>query len=445
MENRFYLMRKNEIITLTQFNEKGEMSAYSKNFPDYAKDIIPLAYRANPDKGLSEWWKERSIPLTRDQIKSFLESKGLTNPEQYLIKNLGLSLTDYYWIKPVDSDLTWESVNLFENDFHDNILLSSKEPKPDGIVEYSPNGSLQGNIEKTWTIIDNKRCLVKGNHTNTSNESFNEVIATEIYKKQNYNNYTNYNLIHIKDKPYKYGCVCEAFTSQQLELVSAWDIITSEEKNNSTSLYTHLINVCEKHGIDVNQLQQDLDLQIQVDYVLTGYDRHLKNISILRDADTLEFIRMAPIYDSGECLFANKPLAENIKELQKLEINSFVKSETKLLSLVQNRSLLDINKLPSPDFLREIYHKDEKISDQYINKLVEWYERKIDSLDAWQHGVDAYSALNKIQINHKDNLISRKKQTKQEKINQSLAEDETMQNITINSQNKPPAEDTPKK
>ena len=82
------------------------MSAYSKNFPDSAKDIIPLAYRTNPDKGLPEWWKERSIPLTRDQIKSFLASKGLANPEQYLVKNLGLSLTDYYWIKPVDSDLT---------------------------------------------------------------------------------------------------------------------------------------------------------------------------------------------------------------------------------------------------------------------------------------------------------------------------------------------------
>lgn len=375
-------MRKNEIITLVQFNEKGEMSAFSKNYPESAKDIIPLAYRTDPDKGLCKWWKERSIPLTRDQIRSFLESKGLTDPEQYLVNNLGLSLTDYYWIKPVDSNLTWESVNLFDNEFHDNILLSSNKTEQDGIMGYSPNGSLQGNIEKTWTIIDGDRCIIKGNHTNSSNESFNEVIASEIHKKQKYDNYTAYKLIHIKGKPYKYGCVSRAFTSQTLELVSAWDIVTSEPRKNSTSLYEHFIKVCGKHGIDVDLLRSDLEYEILVDYILTGYDRHLKNISILRDADSLRFVRMAPIYDSGDSLFANRPLPANLKELQKIKINSFVKSETKLLSLVRDRSLLDINKLPSPDYISKIYHKDEKISDGYIAKLVEWYERKIDSLAA---------------------------------------------------------------
>ena len=395
MDNRFYLMRKNEVITLAEFDDDGKMTAFSHNLPAGAIDIAPLAYQSTPDKWLCEWWNDRSIPLTRDQIKAFLSNQGFSSPDQYLIKNLGLSLTDYYWIKPVDSNLTWEKVNLFDNDFHDDVFLSAKQPESDNIVQYTPNSSLQGNIEKAWTISDSKRCLIKGNHSGTSSESINEVIASEMHKRQKYDNYTNYELIHIKNKPYAYGCISEAFTSQNSELISAWDVITSETKDNVTSYYEHFINICKKHGIDEEQLRRDLEYQILSDFVLTNYDRHLTNVAILRDADTLQFIRMAPIFDSGDSLFANKPIPGNIKELQKMEITSFAKKETKLLELVQNRSLLDINKLPSPEYVREIYHKDEKISDKHINKLVEWYERKIDILDAWQQGASAYDAIQK--------------------------------------------------
>lgn len=389
-------MRKNEIITLVELDDAGRMTAFSKNIPENAKDSAPLAYRVNPETWLKEWWDNRSIPLTRDQIKIFLQSQGFNSPDQYLVKNLGLSLTDYYWIRPVDSNLTWEKVNLYDNAFHIDVLLSQKPPKSDNAVQYSPNSSLQGNLEKAWTISNSKRCLVKGNKSGTSAESLNEVIATEIHKRQGYDNYTTYNLIHIKDKPYEYGCISEAFTSQYLELQSAWDVITSEPRDNSTSYYEHFINICKKHGIDEELLRRDLEYQIQADFILTNYDRHLTNVAILRDADSLEFIRMAPIYDSGDSLFANKSVPENIKELRKLEINGFAKNETKLLDLVRNRFLLDINKLPSPDYVREIYHKDEKISDRHIDKLVEWYKRKIDIFDAWQHCDSPYDAMEKM-------------------------------------------------
>ena len=385
MDKRYYLMRKNEVITLMQFSDTGKLTAYSRNISDSKMALAPLAYRSTPNEWLYKWWEDRSIPLTRDQIKSFLADRGLSGPEQYLINNLGLSLTDYYWIKPVDSSLTWEKINLFDNAFHDDVFLSSKKSEKDGLIQYTPNSSLQGDKEKAWTISDGKRCLIKGNHTNTSNESFNEVIASDLHGMQNYDNYTVYRLIRIKDKPYAYGCISDAFTSQRLELVSAWSVVTSEPMDKNTSYYEHFIKVCKKHGIDEDLLRNDLEYQILSDYILTGYDRHLNNISVLRDADTLQFIRMAPIYDSGDCLFARRPIPANIKELQKMEITSFAKSEAKLLKLVHDRSLLDLNKLPDPDYIREIYHNDDKLSDRYIDTIIEWYKRKADMLDKWQH------------------------------------------------------------
>lgn len=391
MQQEYYLMWKNVVITQVQFDDNGKMTAYSKSISESEKDLMPLIYRSTPDEWLNRWWDDRSIPPTRDQLNSFLTSRDVSTPQQYLLINLGLSLTDLYWIKPVDSDLTWEKINLFDNCFSDDSLIISKKTKEDGVFQYSPNASLQGNIEKTWTIVDGKRCLIKGNHSGASNESINEVIASQLHKKQGYDNYTDYNLIHIKGKPYKYGCISKAFTSQDLELVSAWSVITSEPMDNSTSYYEHFISVCQKHGIDADLLRRDLEYQIMSDYVLTNYDRHLSNISVLRDANTLKFIRMAPIYDSGDCLFANRAIPSNIKELQKMEITGFVKTENKLLTLVKDRSLIKTDKLPSSDYIKDMYHKDDKISDKHIDTITEWYERKKDILDKWQRGENAYN------------------------------------------------------
>ena len=379
MGGRYYLMRKNEVITVVQLNDEGKMTAFSHNMTDTAKDLAPMAYLSQPNKWIYQWWADRSIPITRDHIKDFLAKKGYTS-SQYLVKNLGLSLTDYYWIKPVDSDLTWEKVNLYQNDFHDNILLPqvSQNDADDDVPRYSPNGSLQGNIEKTWTIINGDRCLIKGNHSALSRESLNEVIVCKIHEMQSYDNYTHYDLIHIKGKAYPFGCVSKAFTSLNKELVSAWAVYTSEKNHNNASIYEHFIHICGKHGIDKEQLRSDLEYQIMVDYIVTGYDRHLNNISILRDADSMQFLRMAPIYDSGDCLFANRPIPRNMHELQKMEISSFAKTETKLLKYVKNPNVLDLTKLPSAGYIRSIYEKDENISEAFINKVCEWYQKKIE-------------------------------------------------------------------
>ena len=58
-----------------------------------------------------------------------VQYRGLISTGEYLLRNLGLSLTDHYWIKPIDSSLKWAEVNLFDNDFRDNII--SLQPSAD--------------------------------------------------------------------------------------------------------------------------------------------------------------------------------------------------------------------------------------------------------------------------------------------------------------------------
>ncbi len=366
----YFLMRKDEVVTLCDINKEGQMIAYAK---DYAKkELAPLKYAAYPDH-IQRWWKGRQLAVRNKNVEEMLTAKGLNDTGEFLLKNLGLSLIDYYWMKPVNTNIKWADINLFKNDFKENILTSISD-------ELTPNSSLGGELEKSWTIRQGARVLVKGNHGELSSESINEVIATELHKKQGYDNYTSYKLIKIKSKPYDWGCCSKAFTSEQFELISANGIITSEEKPKGISNFEHLISVAAKHGIDEEQFRKDLEYQIVTDYILSNTDRHMDNIGILRDADSLEYIRMAPIFDTGRAFAARSVVPYTDEEIDNIEVNSFERKESELLKLVRNKTVVSIDKLPEPRFIEEQYNKDSKISKNRINHIVRLYNKKVDRL-----------------------------------------------------------------
>ena len=75
------------------------------DYQNMNRKIAPLQERICVD-GTQRWWSKRSVPLSQGKIRRILEEQGVYCPEEYLVKNLGLSLTDYYWIRPLDSELT---------------------------------------------------------------------------------------------------------------------------------------------------------------------------------------------------------------------------------------------------------------------------------------------------------------------------------------------------
>lgn len=384
---QYLIMRKNDVITVADFDvDDGTMLWVS----DVIKNIelAPL-HKKSYVTWLKDWWRERSIPIGQHKVEEMLQKKGLIGPEEYLLRNLGLSLTDYFWVKPIDSNLKWEDVNLFQNSFQNELQLENfSGDEGDNIDIYNPNSSLQGQLEKKWIIHNDKRYLVKGNRDEKSTESINEVIVSKFHELQGYDNYTNYSLIKIKDREYDYGCISECFTSEDLELVSAYAVVTSETQKNDVSSYEHFINVCSKHGIDEEQLRRDLEYQIMMDFILSGRDRHLSNVSILRDADTLKFVRMAPIYDSGKCLFVAQEIPESRKELLNVKTNSFGSTELKLLSYVRDKSIVNVSKLPGSDLIEKAYEQDSQMAESRMKRVCEAYERKVELFRDYQLGKD---------------------------------------------------------
>ena len=332
---------------------------------------------------LKKWWQRRAVPVGQGKIQRILEHMGIATPQEYLVKNLGLSLTDHYWIKPLDMELGWEDINLFTNDFRDPVGDMQFGLEPDVICDlpanaFSPSSSTQGDLTKKWIIADGKRCLVKGNHGGNSQESLNEIAATLLHQKQGRVPYVSYSTMRLGDNQQIY-CVCESFTSDEVELIPAIDIVESKKKDNAMSMYEHFIHVCAMHGMDESVVRTFLEYQILSDFVLTNTDRHLNNLGVLRNAHTLEFIGMAPIFDSGNSMFWQNPRLPEYSDLTDIAVNSFRNTEKRILQLVRDKDVLDLSKLPTEEELRAIYGMDVLIP--YVDSILMGYRKKITLLE----------------------------------------------------------------
>lgn len=344
-------------------------------------ELMPLG--GNTDSAaLKKWWQRRAVPIGQGKIQHVLSQLGITTTQEYLVKNLGLSLTDHYWIKPLDMELGWADVNLFTNDFRDPVGDMQLGMEINEIQElppyaFSPSSSTQGELKKKWIIAEGKRCLVKGNHGGNSQESLNEIAATLLHRKQGKQPFVSYSTMRLRESPQIY-CVCESFTSDEMELVPAINIVESKKKDNAMSVYEHFIHVCTEHGLDEAVVRSFMEYQILADFILTNTDRHLNNFGVLRNTKTLEFAGMAPIFDSGNSMFWQNPRMPEYDDLTNVSVNSFRKTERLLLQLVGNRAQLDLSKLPTEDELRSIYCMDPLIS--YVDTIVLGYRKKRELL-----------------------------------------------------------------
>ena len=361
-ELAYYLMHKDDVVASVTID--GVTGAMLRVSPKTQAELLPLGGRKSPDE-LRSWWQRRAVPVSQGIVQRFLEQIGLPTPQAYLVRNLGLSLTDHYWIKPVDTELSWSDVSLFSNDFRDPVgELCFTQAVGDlpiaHVSSYSPGSSLQGDLKKAWIISNGKRMLIKGNHGANSQESLNEVAATLLHRKQAKMPYVEYVPYRLEESG-QYGCICEDFCSETLEFVPAIDVVQSEKRDNAVSVYEHFIRVCEAHGFPETVTRPFLEYQILTDFVLTNVDRHLYNFGVLRDTETLRFVAMAPVFDSGNSMFWNSPRKPERDDLTKIEVNSFLNWESQLLNYVTMPEILDLKKLPSEEELRSIYAADELI------------------------------------------------------------------------------------
>ena len=355
---RYTLMHKN--ISVADIDIDETLGGISKIRSVISKEHLPVGVvcmqRQNEtiDRfAFNKWWTGRSIPASRMGLSDMLETLGIAGSDLLLTKCFGLSLSDHYWIRPYESNMLWEDVNFFDNDFSDDIgnLLFGTNSKNSGFDLISPDNTSDGNLKKRWKIIDGRRCLLKSGSNPYNQQTFNEVIASRIMDKLGIY-HVPYSVIWINDEPYS---ICEDFVTKDTELVSACRILQLRNKANHENEYLHYADICKELGIDIVPA---LDRMIVLDYIIANEDRHFNNFGLLRDADTLEWLGAAPIFDSGTSLWYDR-LTSRIS-INDVNCKPFKKTHGEQLKLVSSFEWFDVSKLEGiEDKILEVFSGDK--------------------------------------------------------------------------------------
>ena len=248
----YYLMHKDIPVCLMELTEGGTLGNYRKN--EAALAHFPIGGQMN-DMKFHDWWKDRAIPKTRHGAKTALQRLGYSSTNSALVDNLALSLSDCYWIKPRGEDIEWKDVNLFTNDFVDTFgeITLNKDNLLDLRKKTKFNcAASQGELQKKWCIdTSGRRYMIKGNYGESYQQSINELFATELHRKQKFENFTVYTptLLTVEGGIEGLGCLSYDFCSENLECISAWELLQSVKLKQNESYYYPLKKVCLGLGI----------------------------------------------------------------------------------------------------------------------------------------------------------------------------------------------------
>ena len=358
--------------------EYNSYNVISKIYEIYNIEYAPLAvFNASKNrsssltKTVNDWFRGRGIPSWRKDLEKLLDKLGVSSSVELLNKSYGLSLSDQYWLKDVNSAVKWEDINFFTNDFeYEAYLDASLDSSSKSIVSLdknifkSPNNTTDGMLQKGWIIESGKRVLVKGTYTSNKEEPINEYLASQICKRLGFD-YCNYE-VEWSDKT-KLISKCNDFINENEELISAYDIYNSEKKPNNISDYEFYIQILEKHNVP--NARENMENLFILDYLMLNNDRHLKNFGIIRNVNTLKWEKVARIFDTGESMQCDKYTDE---------IN-FSSGKGKFFSNT-DKDYEDILKIIGKNILRVDLSKLKGICDDY-RLILEKYQDKLDMSD----------------------------------------------------------------
>ena len=387
---KYTLYHKNLSVITFELDENGYVTEIYKveneshipvQFLEDGKINDKDGYYALFDK-IVRWLISRGVPSSRKNIKTVLVKLNLSNTDELAKVSFYLSLSDQYWAAPTEQNLDWEKINFFTNKFSDDIgaLLIDRKPRGNSINIHSPNNTSQGNLKKKWVIQNGKRILVKGGSGTEQLEPFNEVLASEIYRRLGIN-HIDYELSIWNRKHYS---KCQNFINKDTELVTIYELCA--DKATAFDDYISLDDIktrCELYKIPFDLVE--LGKMFVVDFIIANVDRHTNNFGFIRNANTLEWLGFAPIFDSGTSMFMNFQSFELEKNGQNSSLivsKPFVSNQLEQLKLFPLKEIskqIDLDKLKGiGQFYKDLLNKNQRnVDKEKIEKLSSVLEERV--------------------------------------------------------------------
>lgn len=376
MNREFVLKHKNIPVLTFYLNDKTFELNELGDIYDYERLPYGIEDKKNRSQNviqLNTWIKRRGLSDSRKDKRHIQKQFNVNDLFILAIKAKGLNLTDHYWVHETDVSLKWENVNYFDNTFDKVKPETNIFPGIDNsISRQSPNLCVDGSIEKRWIIKEGVRYLIKGSRYRIMQEPFNERIASMILDLFNID-HVNYNLKRTKENiPYS---ECKCMCNRDIEFLNAQWVINQanlEEKDN----YFNFINICKSNNI--KDVKEKIDEMLALDFFIGNEDRHKGNFGILRNAQTLEWLSVVPIFDNGNSFFFDR----DDEELGACGVDSLCKafgdSNRLNLELLHYPDWYDNIKGDSViDIVKQGLSLNEKLSRNRIDKIVDITKERI--------------------------------------------------------------------
>lgn len=357
---------------------------YNVSNMEYAPYIISRSSNDNDAllKRVSRWFLGRGIPSWRDRLDLLLHRLNIIAPNELLNKAFGLSLSDQYWLKPFDTNIKYDDINFFDNDFdYSEFLEASLSKNSSTIINENslktPNNTTDGMLKKAWVIEDGIRYLLKSGYKTEVLQPFNEVLASEICKRLGFNHVT-YTLDLYKNTVVS---KCPCFINKDIELVTAYQVVSDIWDFNVDS-YEKYISKLEEMGI--NDARREVENMFILDFLIMNEDRHLNNFGIIRAVDTLKWVCVAPIFDNGQSLNINYYSEDELHVTGEGRFFYEVRSFDEIIKVVKDIKRIDVSKLEGiPEWFDNLLHQYQEIthiSNERINKLCILLNHQINKL-----------------------------------------------------------------
>ena len=259
------------------------------------EQLLPLYLKKYADA--DSWLATRAIDAHRTHSRLLKKALRMTERDDVstVIRANGATITDNYWIRDVNSSLTYQDVCFDASYFKKKVsqsvaklALSGSSSAFNVVADNSRAAAAEltniGSFEKCWKNIDEKWWLFKaGNH----NERFSELfvyhlcaavgIPCAVYESHN-------NFVKTLD-----------FTEGKYNFEPAFSFMGEEEDYEKTILA--LQKICPDAVPDYVRM-------LFLDTLVMNPDRHTANFGLLRDRKSGNLIRLAPLFDHNMALIA---------------------------------------------------------------------------------------------------------------------------------------------
>ena len=366
--NQFLLMHKDDPVARlsVEINEDNEDVLHvSKVFKGrLLPNGVKNAGWNNIDECLTIWHDNRCTPSHRPNHNLIMDKLGVNSSPDLLFHSHLCSLTDCYWFKPQNSDVTWDDVNFYNNGFTSNLsthLFYNDTNIPINNLN-SPDITTDGALPKTWERNkDGKFVLVKSSMGKFPMDAYYEIIASKILDELKFD--------HVQywlEKRNGIDCsICECFIkSDDEEFIPTQNVLLGRQCTASEFIPT----------LRENGFGDDIDKMFLFDFIIGNIDRHARNYGLIIDSESQRVKRLAPLFDHGTCDMINDigfmtytPAREPFEKY----INGVSSDILSLVHQIDINHIEDVvNNLPFMDATKDKILKQLKIRISKIIKII---------------------------------------------------------------------------